>query len=43
MAYDGANNDATRQTLRTKPENLVKVSKTCGDFDVVVTSVRTFK
>ena len=30
-----------RQTLRTKPENLMKVSKTCGDFDVVVTSVKT--
>jgi hypothetical protein len=31
-----------QQTLRTKPENLVQVPKTCGDFDVVVTSVKTF-
>ena len=35
--------ESSQQTLRTKPENLVEVSKTCGDFDVVVTSVRTFK
>ena len=34
--------EEAQQTLRTKPENSVLVHKTCEEFDVVVTSVKTF-